>query len=108
APSATPAPIVAPSAPLATSTPAPPPSATAAPVARADASTATPSTLLEQCPQKFSSARYARCKWSTGPFRRCGGALPLDDDGRSREGCVCNECVDDRDCSDRGCVGKCV
>jgi hypothetical protein len=110
APSTMPAPIVAPSTPVATGMPAPPvPSATAAPpAARADASAGSPSTLLEQCPQKFSSARYARCKWSTGPFRRCGGALPLDDDGRPREGCVCNECADDRDCNDRGRNGKCL
>jgi hypothetical protein len=117
APSATepapPPPVPPPSQPALPPPPAPPPPSAAAPPAASPPPTDTaPSgsatSLLAQCPQKFSQPRFAHCKWTTGPFRRCGGALPLDDDGRPRLGCVCNECVRDGDCNDRGRSGRCL
>src|SRR5262249_34585372 len=102
--SSPPPPVVeSPPAPSAAPSPVPAPTPS-----RAPAPSGSTSSLLAQCPRKFSQPRYAHCKWSTGPFRRCGGAMPLDDDGRPHVGCVCNECDSDRDCVDQGRPGHCV
>jgi len=63
--------------------------------------------LVARCPQQFGDARYARCRWSTGMYRYCGGAAPPDGADQPREGCVCNECIQDRDCDARR-AGRCL
>ena len=95
--------------------PAPPPNGppmngTHAPSAARPSASSPPadtSPLISQCPHNFGLPRYANCKWSTGMYRYCGGAAPLDGDDQPREGCVCNECLHDRDCDKRS-SGRCL
>jgi hypothetical protein len=63
--------------------------------------------LVSRCPQQFADDRHAKCRWSTGLFRYCGGAAPAEGADQPREGCVCNECILDRDCDGRR-GGRCL
>ncbi len=40
----------------------------------------------------------AQCKWTVGTMGYCGGAPPPRDMPRSWPGCLCNGCLEDRDC----------
>ena len=80
------------------------PARTASPAA-SERATAAP--LASRCPQQFGDARYGKCRWSTGTYRYCGGASPPDGVDQPREGCVCNECFQDRDCDARR-AGRCL
>lgn len=41
----------------------------------------------------------AQCKWTVGTMSYCGGAAPPRDMPMSWPGCLCNGCLDDRDCA---------
>lgn len=52
------------------------------------------------CSRKAAGQQeLAQCKWTVGTMSYCGGAAPPRDMPMSWPGCLCNGCVDDRDCA---------
>ncbi len=104
-----PTPTAAPVAPSATSPAATAIEEDAAVAARpsaargADAGATAPGT----CARLYTADMYAKCRWTFGTYGYCGGMSPSPGDEGGRRGCVCNECLDHRDCTARA-GGRCV